>query len=96
MGGLEKFLPVWENEARSANLDTSLIQSVTEKIQTYRDLDTDGRAALILDLGRQLRSAQPAQAAKAAERLALPARKDPGLPSPAAMRNGLEPAGSGG
>jgi ATP-dependent DNA helicase RecG len=62
VGGLEKFLPVWENEARSANLESSLIQSVTEKIQTYRDLDTDGRAALILDLGRQLRSAQPAQA----------------------------------
>ncbi len=61
VGGLEKFLPNWENEARSTGLDGELIQTVISKIKEYRDLDLEGRSTLLNDLQSVLRSAQPAQ-----------------------------------
>jgi len=60
VGGLDKFLPVWESEARTANLNSELIEIVSEKIHTYRDLDTEGRADLLKELRGVLRNAQPA------------------------------------
>ena len=59
VGGLEKFLPVWENEARSSNLDHNLIQNVAEKIITYRDLDSEKRPILLTEISELLRSLPP-------------------------------------
>ena len=68
VGGLEKFLPNWENEARASSLDGNLIQTVISKIKEYRDLDSEGRSALITDLQSTLRAIQPAQPAEPAPR----------------------------
>ncbi len=59
VGGLEKFLPVWENEARSSNVDHALIQNVTEKIMTYRDLDSEKRPGLLTEVQEILRNVPP-------------------------------------
>ena len=61
VGGLEKFLPNWENEARSSGLDGDLIQTVISKIKEYRDLNLEGRSTCLTNLQSVLRSAQPAQ-----------------------------------
>ena len=63
VGGLEKFLPNWENEARSSGINSDLIQTVISKIEEYRDLDSEGRSTLITDLQSMLRIAQPTQSA---------------------------------
>ncbi len=59
VGGLEKFLPVWENEARSSNIDHTLIQNVTDKIMTYRDLDAEKRPGLLTEVQDLLRNVPP-------------------------------------
>lgn len=59
VGGLEKFLPVWENESKSSNLNLEFVQSVADKIRTYRDMDQEGRTNLLSELRDVLRSAQP-------------------------------------
>lgn len=64
VGGLEKFLPVWENEARSSNIDKDLIQNVSDKINTYRELNSEKRPVLlteIFDLLRNAKSETPVQ-----------------------------------
>lgn len=63
VGGLEKFLPVWENEARSTSLDNDLIKNVAEKISTYRNLDSEKRPVLLSEIFELLRNVQPGQPA---------------------------------
>ena len=59
VGGLEKFLPVWENEARSSSIDHDLIKNVSDKITTYRDLDSEKRPVLLTEIADLLRQGQP-------------------------------------
>lgn len=65
VGGLVKFLPSWESEARASNLDDSLIQSAITTIQQYAAQDQVGRARLLGDLQAMLRAAVPSEANKA-------------------------------
>ena len=60
VGGLEKFLPSWVNEARFSNLDGSLIDTVVEKINQYRSLDQQARTQTLEELFRLLNSFAPA------------------------------------
>ena len=43
VGGLEKFLPSWVNEAQSTRLDGELIQTVVQKINEYSGLEIPAR-----------------------------------------------------
>jgi ATP-dependent DNA helicase RecG len=88
VGGLEKFLPVWENESKSSNLNVEFVQSVSEKVRTYHDLDQEGRTNLLSELRDVLRSAQPAQAPAARP---LPERpRPPRPPQPAPQTQPVE------
>ena len=70
VGGLEKFLPVWENEARSSNLDHNLIQNVADKINAYRDLDSEKRPRLITEISELLHTLPPEKPAPARQQRA--------------------------
>lgn len=54
VGGLDKILPAWENEARANNLDDELIQVVTNGLKTYPSLDPEKRAEMLSQLINQL------------------------------------------
>jgi ATP-dependent DNA helicase RecG len=82
VGGLEKFLPVWENESKSSNLNLEFVQSVTDKIRTYRDLDQEGRTNLLSELRDVLRNAQPTQAPAARPLPERPRPPHPPQPAP--------------
>ena len=60
VGGLEKFLPNWEIEARASSVPADLVQMVMDRLQNYPNLDKDGRAGLLSDLLQTVRSLQPA------------------------------------
>lgn len=54
VGGLDKILPAWENEARANNLDDEIIQVVTNGLKTYPSLDPEKRADMLSQLINQL------------------------------------------
>jgi ATP-dependent DNA helicase RecG len=56
VGGLEKFLPSWVNEAQSAKLDGDLIQTIVQKINEYRGLDIPKRTKSLEELFKLLSS----------------------------------------
>lgn len=72
VGGLEKLLPAWVNEAQTTKLDGKLIQTVVERITAYRDLDQVGRASTLKEISSLLRSQVPAQP----QPVERPARKE--------------------
>ncbi len=68
VGGLEKFLTFWVNEARSSNVDGNLIDTVVEKINQYRSIDTEGRTQSLEIIFQMINTLAP-QSAKANDRL---------------------------
>jgi len=58
VGGLDKILPNWENEARSLKLNENLIQTVIQRLNAYQHLDTSQRAATLQELFQMLQSIQ--------------------------------------
>jgi len=54
VGGLDKILPSWENEARSNRIEEETIQSVLSALSTYPDLQPAERADLLKRLVGQL------------------------------------------
>jgi ATP-dependent DNA helicase RecG len=44
VGGLDKVLPAWLKEAEAANLDESLLKTVSERLNEYGQLEPDARA----------------------------------------------------
>jgi ATP-dependent DNA helicase RecG len=59
VGGLDKILPAWENEARAQNLPAALIDGITARLREYPALDPFARAETIANLLAQL-TEQPA------------------------------------
>jgi len=55
VGGLEKFLPSWVNEAQSSKVEGSLIQTVVEKINLYRTQDQSSRTQTLDELQNLLK-----------------------------------------
>ncbi len=47
IGGLDKIIPIWESEARSANLNAAMVSRVSETIRAYPSSDSQERAQLI-------------------------------------------------
>lgn len=95
VGGLEKFLPIWANEARKAHLDEKLVAVVGEKLQDYPRLNPEGRAAAIQGLIEILRSA-PASTSQLqpthSEPSATPRQETPRPPRPAPSSGVVRPA----
>jgi ATP-dependent DNA helicase RecG len=89
LGGLQKVLPVWMEEARRENVDSELINAISEKIADYGEKETAQRKEIIqevLDLIRQDPAAPPVQppAQAAASR-----RQNPSEAMPAAEGEAL-------
>jgi ATP-dependent DNA helicase RecG len=47
VGGLEKIVPMWENEARADQIDPQVIQFVSERLNRYAAGDLPERTTLI-------------------------------------------------
>jgi ATP-dependent DNA helicase RecG len=60
VGGLEKFLPSWVNEAQFSRVDGNLIQTVVEKINLYRTQDQSARTQTLDELQSLLKTFAPA------------------------------------
>ena len=54
VGGLDKILPSWINEAQTEGLDSNLIQAVSERLNSYEGLSLEDRASTIQDILRIL------------------------------------------
>lgn len=56
VGGLDKILPSWKKEAKSQNLNEDLIQTVTDRLNEYANLELDARQSCIQGLLEKLES----------------------------------------
>lgn len=61
VGGLDKILPAWENEARANKLDEDLIQTVINGLNTYPTLTPSDRSEMLNELMRHLALAETEQ-----------------------------------
>ena len=50
VGGLNKILPAWENDARKENLNETLLQAVTSRLNQYPELNLQQRATTVREL----------------------------------------------
>lgn len=57
VGGLDKILPAWENEARQNQIGDDIIQTVITGLQSYPTLEPEARAETIAGLMRHLEQA---------------------------------------
>ncbi len=57
VGGLDKILPSWENEARANQLDDEVIQTIIQGLQAYPDQEPDQRAEALTEMMRNLEQA---------------------------------------
>lgn len=74
LGGLDKILPTWENEALSSRVDAKIIETVTDRLKDYHRLDTQARSEAIQELLALLQTYQ--KTAAPVEKVEAP-RKDP-------------------
>lgn len=58
VGGLEKILPNWTNEANAQNVNPDLIQTVVERISKYQQMDVTTRAWAINELLTLIKNTQ--------------------------------------
>ena len=58
MGGLERMLGPWENEARADNLDEDLIQFVVNRIQDYQRLSPSSRAEILEGVWKRIQRSE--------------------------------------
>jgi ATP-dependent DNA helicase RecG len=65
VGGLDKIIPAWENEARRTTLSEETIALVIQQLRIYPDQDLPGREALITNLLQELTNASVSHAAVA-------------------------------
>lgn len=96
VGGLDKILPAWENEARSNQLSDEIIQAITQGLRSYPSLEPAQRAEAIAAMAAQLdipgsqngdaadQGASPAVAknSTAPAQQADPSQKEPSRPRP--------------
>ena len=61
VGGLNKILPVWENDARKENVNETTLQAITTRLNQYPDLNLQQRATTIRELLEITHEAQPAK-----------------------------------
>jgi len=47
VGGLDKILPIWENEARQNGISEDLVTQISNKLTTYPGLDQAGRTGAL-------------------------------------------------
>ncbi len=101
VGGLDKILPSWENEARANRIEEETIQSVLSALRTYPDLQPAEREELLKRLVGQLEnapvqpgpaSAEPEASAASEARRPKPERRSP--PQPRADEPARQPAQS--
>ncbi len=59
VGGLDKILPAWEQEARSGQLPQELLDAVAAGLNEYPQLEPDARAGLLQQLMERLQAARP-------------------------------------
>lgn len=59
VGGFQKILPVWVDEARSEHLDEALITALSEKIEHYNEQDLENRAKTVNDILELIRRNPP-------------------------------------
>ncbi len=50
VGGLDKILPSWENEARTNQVDEAVIQAIISGLKTYPTLEPPQRAEMLSSL----------------------------------------------
>ena len=96
VGGLEKFLPVWQKESSTAGIDPELNEKVTVFLSSYTEKDTEERKNAVrevLDLlpqpepkparenNRRQRPERPAADTAAGEPAERPGRRERNLPS---------------
>lgn len=80
VGGLDKILPAWENEARANRLSDDMVQTILDGLRTYPNLDTAQRSSLLsrlLDMLEQAKGELPPQEQAPAEVSAAPTREQP-------------------
>lgn len=61
VGGLDKFLPTWEAEAKTSNISEDIIQAVAEKLGEYPQLDPSMRADCLEKILTLLQTVKPAE-----------------------------------
>lgn len=96
VGGLDKILPWWENEARANRLSAEVIQTIVNGLKAYPDQDPETRAETLARLRNCLLQAEPEPPAERTRTREEPLRpventEEPGIknqtrvrPSPAA------------
>ncbi len=58
VGGLDKILPWWENEARTNRLSEEVIQTIVNGLKTYSDLEPEARPEVLTQLQNCLLEAE--------------------------------------
>jgi ATP-dependent DNA helicase RecG len=61
VGGLNKILPVWENDARKESVNETTLQAITTRLNQYPELNLQQRATTIRELLEITHEAQPAK-----------------------------------
>jgi len=59
VGGLNKILPGWENDARKENVTETILQAVTTRLNQYPELNLQQRATTVRELLEITHEAQP-------------------------------------
>jgi ATP-dependent DNA helicase RecG len=85
LGGLDKILPTWQTEARSFQLPESVIETVTQRLTEYRDMDADTRSKalqeILVVLSGTAQASQPALENQASPERSPRERKNADAPS---------------
>ena len=61
VGGLNRILPAWENDARKENVNETLLQTISARLNQYPELNLQQRATTIRELLEITHESQPAK-----------------------------------
>jgi ATP-dependent DNA helicase RecG len=89
VGGLDKIVPSWINEARANGLDENQVATVILLLQKYPQIESDQRPEFLEDLVKQVEGISPA--ASVVEAVVQPVRSVASQPAPAEVRRRIEP-----
>ena len=64
VGGLNKILPAWENDARKENISDTILQAVTNRLNQYPELNLQQRASTVRELLEITHEIQPPKQAR--------------------------------
>ncbi len=67
VGGLNKILPAWENDARKENVNETILQTISARLNQYPELNLQQRATTIRELLEITHDSQPARPVRKGE-----------------------------